>query len=242
MKKFNIIHLKEIDSTNNYVKMHIQSLNNLTAVYADTQTSGRGRLDRKWIDTGDENLFLTIALKPYTEINSIYTNFTQFLSVVLSLVLEEEYNLNPKIKWPNDVLVNNKKIAGILSEGTSKGAQFLGLALGVGVNLNTEHEKLSKIDKPATSIYAETGMKIDKTVFLEKLLRKFCLLYDGYVCKGFPSIKNDYINRTNFLGKNITINVLGKQHTGIAESITDEGALIIKEGSDKNTYYIGDIL
>ena len=242
MRNFEIVHLNEIDSTNDYVKTNISDLKNLTAVYTDRQTNGRGRLDRKWIDTGKDNLYLTIVLKPFNELNPIYQNFTQYLSVILSMVIEEEYGLNPKIKWPNDVTINGKKIAGILSEGATKGNNFLGLALGVGINLNTTPEILAKIDKPATSIFTEIGRKINKEIFLEKLLTKFCLLYDRYVCEGFPSIKDEYKTRTNFLGKEITINVLGELHTGIVEGLTDDGALLLKEDLNTNIYYIGDIL
>ena len=65
-------------------------------------------MGRTWVDTGDENLYLTFVLKPFKEMNPIYANLTQYLSLILCYVLEEEYNLKPQIKWPNDVLVNNK--------------------------------------------------------------------------------------------------------------------------------------
>lgn len=238
----NIIHLDEISSTNDYVKQNIKNLEHLSAVYADRQTSGHGRLGRKWVDTGDENLFLTLLLKPFNTLHPIYPNFTQYLSVILSLVLEEEYNLKPQIKWPNDVLINGKKIAGILSEGTTKGTEFLGLALGLGVNLNTSAQTLALIDKPATSILNETGLKIDKEIFIKKLLNKFCLLYDSFIKDGFLSVKDLYVERAFFLNKEITVNVLGTMHTGLAEDITDEGSLILNENNEKNIYLIGDIL
>lgn len=238
----NLIHLDEISSTNDYVKQNITSLDDMSIVYTDRQTSGHGRLGRTWVDTGDENLFMTLVLKPFNTLNPIYPNFTQYLSVVLSLVLEEEYNLKAQIKWPNDVLINGKKIAGILSEGTTKGTEFLGLALGLGVNLNTNPETLAKIDKPATSIFAETGVKIDKEDFLKKLSNKFCLLYDNFIKDGFLSVKNMYVERAFFLNKEITINVLGDIHTGLAEGITNDGSLILNENNEKNIYYIGDIL
>ena len=105
-----IIHLEEIGSTNEYVKNNITNLNDKSVVYADRQISGHGRLGRTWVDTGDENLYLTFVLKPFKEMNPIYANLTQYLSLILCYVLEEEYNLKPQIKWPNDVLVNNKKM------------------------------------------------------------------------------------------------------------------------------------
>ena len=237
-----IIHLTEINSTNDYAKTHMVEFGNLTAIYIDRQTSGRGRLTRKWIDTGDENLYLTIVLKPFTDLNPIYPNFTQYLSVVLSMVLEEDYKLTPQIKWPNDVLINGKKLAGILAEGTTKGGKFLGLALGIGINLNTTIDNLNLIDKPATSIFNETGEHVDKDIFLEKLLSKFCLLYHEFICNGFISVKEYYESKAQFIGEDISINVLGDIHKGIAEGITNEGSLILKESDKTNTYYIGDIL
>lgn len=237
-----LIHIEEISSTNDYVKQNIQNLEDMSVVYADRQTNGHGRLGRTWVDTGDDNLFMTIVLKPFKDLNPIYSNFTQYLSVILALVLEEEYNLSAQIKWPNDVLINGKKIAGILSEGTTKGDEFLGLALGLGVNLNTKPETLALIDKPATSIFAETGMKIDKEIFIKKLLNKFCLLYDSFIKNGFLSVKNLYVERAFFLGKDITINVLGELHSGTAENITDEGSLILNEDNNARVYLVGDIL
>lgn len=238
----NLVHLEEISSTNDYVKQNIQNLEDMSVVYANRQTNGHGRLGRTWVDTGENNLFMTIVLKPFKEPNPIYPNFTQYLSVILSLVLEEEYKLPAQIKWPNDVLINGKKIAGILSEGATKGNEFLGLALGLGVNLNTTPETLALIDKPATSIFAETGMKINKEIFIEKLLNKFCLLYDSFIKNGFLSVKDLYIERAYFLGKEITINVLGELHSGIVESITDEGSLVLNENNNMKVYLIGDIL
>ena len=237
-----IIHLEEINSTNEYVKKHMSEFDNLTVVYASRQTDGHGRLERKWIDTGSDNLYMTIVLKPFEDLNPIYPNFTQYLSVILSLVLEEEYKLLPQIKWPNDVLINGKKIAGILAEGSFQAGKFHGLALGLGVNLNTPAETLLKIDKPATSIYNETGINVDVENFIEKLLTKFCLLYDKFVCNGFNSVKDLYIERAFFIGTEVTINVLGKVHVGIAECITDDGSLLLNENKKKNVYYIGDIL
>jgi BirA family biotin operon repressor/biotin-[acetyl-CoA-carboxylase] ligase len=238
----NIIHLEEINSTNEYAKKNISQIEDMTAIYASRQTNGHGRLDRKWVDTGEDNLYLTIVLKPFKDLNPIYANFTQYLSVILSMLLEEEYGLKPQIKWPNDVLIEGRKIAGILAEGTTQGGEFQGLALGIGVNLNTSKEIIEKIDKPATSLFCETGVHITKEMFMEKLLTKFCLLYDSFINNGFVSVRDYYIKRAFFLGTEITVNVLGAKHRGIAESITDDGSLILNENNTRNVYFIGDIL
>ena len=170
-----LLYLEEVDSTNAYVKSHASELKDFTVVYTSHQTAGRGRLSRKWIDTGSDNIYMTIFLKPFDEFKPIYSNITQYLSVVLAQTLED-YGVESKIKWPNDVLVNGKKIAGILSETSMQGSRFLGLALGVGINLNTSQENLDKIDKPATSLAVCLNQKIDRDKFLHALLEKnFCM-------------------------------------------------------------------
>ena len=88
--------------------MNISALEDRTVIHAIRQTSGRGRLNRSWIDLGEGNLFMSIVLKPSNTFNEIYPNITQYLSVSLCKVLET-YGLKPQIKWPNDVLINGKK-------------------------------------------------------------------------------------------------------------------------------------
>jgi len=236
-----LLYLEEVDSTNAYVKTHMAELNDKTVVYTSHQTSGRGRLSRKWLDTGSDNIYMTICLKPSNEFKEVYSNLTQLLSVVLCLTLED-YGIKPQIKWPNDVLIDGKKIAGILSETSIQGSTFLGLALGIGINLNSTTNELSKIDKPATSLSIILGEKINRDDFLHALLDKFCLLYNNFLEEGFLYIKNDYIKRASFFGKNVNINILGTRHAGTAVSITDNGALVLEKDLIKNTYLIGDIL
>lgn len=236
-----LIYLDTVDSTNAYVKQHMSELSDRTAVYTSHQTSGRGRLSRKWIDTGDDNIYLTIFLKPSEEFQDVFPNLTQYLSVVLVKTLED-YGVKAQIKWPNDVLVNGKKIAGILSESSMQGAKFKGIALGIGINLNTSREKLEEIDKPATSLGVILNQKIDRDKFLHALLEKFCLLYDKFLDEGFLLIKKDYLKHASFLDNDIKINVLGEIHTGKAIDITDGGALVLEKDSIKNTFFIGDIL
>lgn len=236
-----LIYLEEIDSTNAYVKSHITELEDRTVVYTSHQTAGRGRLNRNWIDTGSDNIYMTICLKPYDDFREIYSNLTQYLSYILCITLEE-YGIKSQIKWPNDVLVNGKKIAGILSETSMCGNKFQGLALGIGINLNTNFEQLKQIDKPATSLSIVLDKKIDRDKFLHALLDKFCLLYDKFLSEGFLYIKDEYIKRASFLGQEVKINVLGNIHSGIAIDITDTGALILEKNNIKTTFLIGDIL
>ena len=146
------IALEEIDSTNNYAKVNIDNFADRTIIHAKRQTSGRGRLTRSWVDLGEGNLFMSIVLKPSDTFNEIYPNITQYLSVALCKVLES-YGLTPQIKWPNDVLINGKKIAGILSESVMQGGKFKGLVVGIGVNLNAKQAVVDLVpDKLVTAL------------------------------------------------------------------------------------------
>lgn len=236
-----LLHFEELDSTNTYVKNNMHKLEDKTVVYTSHQTSGRGRMERKWVDTGADNIYMTILLKPSDRIEPVYANITQYLSVTLCKVLED-FGVEGQIKWPNDVLVEGRKIAGILSETSMQGENFMGLALGVGINLNTTVESLAEIDKPATSLSVILGKKIDRETFLKLLLEKFFLLYDRFLKEGFILIKDEYVKRSSFLGKEISVNVLGTIHRGVAESITDAGTLVLKKDDEKLTFFIGDIL
>ena len=168
-----LITLKEVDSTNNYAKSNLEILSDRTVVRALRQTSGKGRLNRSWVDLGEGNLFFSTVLKPSDKFCDIYANLTQYMSVVLCELLEE-YGLAPQIKWPNDVLIDGKKIAGILSETVMQGANFKGLILGVGINLNAEIKDVKRVpDKLVTALSLELSRKIDADEFLNKLIDKF---------------------------------------------------------------------
>ncbi len=238
-----LIELEEIDSTNNYAKMNISAFEDRTVIHAIRQISGRGRLNRSWVDLGEGNLFMSIVLKPSNTFNEIYPNITQYLSVSLCKVLEN-YGLKPQIKWPNDVLINGKKIAGILSETVMEGQNLEGIVLGIGVNLNSNEADISSIpDKIATSLNLETGKDINLNIFLKELLTEFFAHYDEFLNKGFINIKDDYINRNCFLNKELNVQVFNNIKTGLAKSINDKGELVLLS-KDNNEFVltIGDIL
>lgn len=239
----NIIQLEEVSSTNLYAKENLDSFEDKTVIIAISQTSGRGRFDRKWVDLGEGNLFMTIVLKPSNSFEEVYANLTQYLSVVLTKILEE-YGLSPKIKWPNDVLVNDAKISGILCETVMQGTNFKGLVLGIGVNLNADKGDLKQIkEKVATALNIELEREyVDKNLFTEKLLNEFFKNYEEFLKQGFLMIKKEYIERCSFLGKEISVKVFNDKKSGIAKTINDNGELVIEKNNDEFILTMGDIL
>ena len=240
----NTIILDEVDSTNLYAKHNLASLEDKTIIIANNQTSGRGRFDRVWIDLGEDNLFLSFVLKPSDSFKDVYANLTQYLSVILVNVLEE-YGLSPSIKWPNDVLIDGKKIAGILSETVMQGNKFNGLVLGIGVNLNSEKSNLSLVkDKKITALNVELDREhVDKKLFYEKLVNEFFKDYDNFLEHGFMLIKEKYINKCNFLGKQVSVQVFDEKKSGIAKYINDSGELVLQNHrKEEFVLTMGDIL
>lgn len=160
-------------------------------VATDLQTNGYGRFERSWVGLGAENIYMTFVLKPSDKILPIHANLTQYLSVVLCKKLES-MGLSPQIKWPNDVLLNEKKVCGILAETVLKGGTLRGIALGIGVNLNASAEDLAQIDRPATSLDIELGHAVSKQEFRQDFINKFFEGYDKFLSGGFESIRADY--------------------------------------------------
>ena len=236
------LYLDEVDSTNLYGKKNIDTLADKTVISAKRQLSGRGRLNRVWLDLGEGNLFVSLVLKPSLKFDEKFANLTQYLSVILCKTLEQ-YGLQPEIKWPNDVLINGKKVAGILSETVMQGQIFKGLVLGFGVNISAGANDVKLVtDKYVTSVSLERGKLVDGKLFLNDLLNLFFQDYNKFLESGFEFIKHDYVKRVNFLEKELCVKVFNDTKCGVAKGINDNGALILEKNNEKFVLTIGDIL
>lgn len=243
MSKYTIVTLEEVHSTNSYALAYLSSFSDKSVVFSSRQTSGRGRYDRKWISDNSDNLYMSIVLKPENKTNYPFPNLTQYLSVVVCKVLEREFSLKPAIKWPNDILVEDAKISGILAETGIKKNEIEGVVLGLGLNVNLRKETLDNIDQNATSVGVLTGQQYDVEKILRKICDEFFENYEAFVKSGFEYIKTEYINRCGFLGKNILIREAGEKKPYFAKSIDDEGLLVaIDEYSKECKIITGDVL
>lgn len=179
----NFIHLDEIDSTSVWARARLAELQDFTLVYADLQTAGHGQFERKWFSSKENggNAYVSLVLKPK---NIEHLNeLTRYASFKVAQTLEE-YGLSPKFKYPNDVLIEGKKIAGILAESVFMGNDFKGVIVGMGVNLNLTKEEAKLIDIPATSIFIETGKNVIRDEFLEKLADNFEKDWEDFLTNG----------------------------------------------------------
>lgn len=241
-----VIFYEKMDSTNTYSKKNMDFLQDRSLVSTNLQTDGHGRFERKWVDLGAENIYMSFVLKPSDKILPVHANLTQYLSVVLCKQLYS-MGLSPQIKWPNDVLLNGKKVCGILAESVIKGGLLKGIALGIGVNLNASAESLGKIDRPATSVNIELGQSVNKLEFRQKLADMFFADYDEFLSTGFEFIRSDY-ERLSFLqkqndGHEIKVAVFNRIKQGLFEGFDDNGNLLLLNTEGKvKTINMGEIV
>ena len=177
---YHYLHFDEIDSTNNYLKNSYQLLDNFTFVSADYQSKGKGRNDRVWESVKGLNLMFSILIKD-PKLLEVSTILSLMTAVEVAKLLERYDIDNVSIKWPNDVLIGDKKVCGILLEGQLPNY----LVIGVGINVN-QKEFPDNLRRPATSMSNE----LNKDVELEDLKEQL-----------FPSIVNNFkkLDRDEYL-------------------------------------------
>lgn len=240
----NLLSFKKLDSTNKYAKLNIDSLDDKTVISTDIQTAGYGRFERVWVDLGAENIYMTFVLKPSEQINEVYANLTQYLSVCLCKQLET-INICPQIKWPNDVLINGKKVCGILAESVIRAGKLKGIVLGIGINLNASFDSVNKIDRPATSLNLELGHAIDKQEFMQNLINIFFKNYDEFLEKGFEYIRAYYENHSLFTihCSLLKVAVFDKVKEGIFNGFDDNGNLLLTNSEGETEHInMGEII
>jgi BirA family biotin operon repressor/biotin-[acetyl-CoA-carboxylase] ligase len=177
---YNIKYFKKINSTNIFAKENLEKLTHFDVISADLQDKGHGQFNRYWYSTDKNggNCYITIVLKPENPQN--LEKLTQYASLKVGETFEK-YGLKVEYKYPNDVLIDGKKISGILAKSVFCGESFRGVFVGIGANLNLNSEDLKEIDIPATSIFNETGKNVNKTEFIEYLLDNFYENFEDFI-------------------------------------------------------------
>ena len=222
-----IIHFEEIDSTNTYAKEIGDSIDEGTVITCERQVAGRGRLGRQW-EAQNGSLCMSIILKPKISMYQV-AKITQVCAAAISISLDE-LNIDAKIKWPNDLMINNKKICGILTEMNSDKDHVNYVVVGLGLNVNNLYEDFpSEIKNVATSIFNETGIKINKNIIAAKIMNNFEILYNEFVNNNNFKLSLDICKKkSNIIGKNI--NLIKNNNITSAKALTlgDDGELIVQ--------------
>lgn len=212
-----------------------------TVVIAEAQTKGRGRLGRTWASPPLRNLYLSIVLRP-----PIAVAQAAQLTLVAGLAVTEavsEWVPQAAIKWPNDVVLDGRKVAGILTEMEADDDRVRFVILGIGVNLNAAPEDFpDELRDTATSLSAATGRAIDRTAFAERVLSCVENRYGLFLAKGFAAIQPLWEARSCLTGRAVQIDGGGQRCAGVVAGISDAGALIVRAADGQQTRVVaGDV-
>lgn len=239
---YNLIALESCGSTNDEARRLARQGEDAapdgTVVWARQQTAGRGRRGRSW-ESPPGNLYLSLILRPEAPLRE--TAQLSFLTAValydaLGNISEPGHQIH--LKWPNDVLLQEKKVAGILLESEAGGGAHPDwVIVGLGVNVASHPEGTSH---PATSLHAENW-----TVSVEQTLEAFARSFQGWantwVEDGFERVRRTWLSRAMGVGKNIEVRLEKGTFTGIFKDMDEDGALVLDQGGQERRIAAGDV-
>jgi len=236
----NFIYSEEVESTNSFLLNKSNKFNSEgTILLAEKQSKGRGRKERVWYSAKGQNLTFSILLtsKKYFGKKFNLLNFATSLSVAFAL--ENLFQLKTELKWPNDVLVNGKKICGILLESTSQGNKIERVVIGIGLNVNQALFQ-GNFNLEPTSVKLELGESVDREKLLAELLNTFEEILQKMESKP-DEIMKDWKDRCNLIGEKISVTEEGNTKYGIFEDLDEEGFLLLKTKNKIEKIHFGDV-
>ena len=219
-----ILHYPSLDSTmNEAARLAAEGCPEGTVVLAEEQAAGRGRFSRSWISGPGESLLLSIVLRPTAE-RLPQANMAATLAVAGTA--DRHVDSRVTIKWPNDVRIDGRKVAGILVEADSQPGRVSSAVVGIGLNISVDTGAHPEIADTATSIAEQAGALVERTEVLVDLLRRFDDLY-AQVRSG-KSLTNDWSSRLDTLGLQIEVRRGSEVLTGAARKVDDQGNLVLE--------------
>lgn len=234
----NLSYLKETDSTNNDAKRCMEEGGaHGTLIVAERQTAGRGRRGKLWESPEGTAIYMTIGMKP-----EFAPDKASMLTLVMALsvaeAIEEQSGLEAGIKWPNDVVVNKRKVCGILTEMILEAEYIRCVVTGVGINVN-QPSMPEEIAQTATSLFIEKGDKVSRAALIESVMRHFENNYDCFIGSlDLSELKEAY--EAKLANKDQLVRVLDPkgEYEGIARGIRCTGELIVElaDGSLREVY------
>ncbi|MBI3244362.1 MAG: biotin--[acetyl-CoA-carboxylase] ligase [Chloroflexi bacterium] len=207
-------------------------------VVADSQTSGRGRAGRRWATPPGGGLAMSLILRP--SIPTFRLTQIALLGGLAALEgIEQATGLAAQLKWPNDVLIGDKKVAGVLAEAAFTGDKLESVVLGIGVNVNIGPPPDLKLDYPATCLADEAGQPLDREAVLNAILNAFDARYPQL---GTPTLRQAWAKHLAMMGKAVRVIGPGETIVGKLEGVDDEGAILIRIATGEiRTVLAGDV-
>jgi BirA family biotin operon repressor/biotin-[acetyl-CoA-carboxylase] ligase len=244
LRRFNniVYYYASVTSTNDVARELAESgAGEGTTVVAEEQTAGRGRLGRAWVSAKSEGLYHSIILRPNIPPSDVPV-LSLVVAVALAELVSERYPLAVDIKWPNDVLMGERKFAGILAETEIAHNAVAYVIIGIGINLNQTFFP-PEIAAQATSIRLETGRTSDPDEFRQKLYFKLDAWYDLFLRHGAAEVIRRWCELSSYAeDKSVKVMTGDRTIAGITRGLTPDGALVIETATGgRETILSGEV-
>jgi len=241
-----IYYFEEIDSTQNFAQqIAMNKKENGTLIITDKQSSGRGRLERKWISPKG-GIWFSLIIHPEFDVS--YTTLVPIAgAVALSKAIKKILHQDIEVKWPNDITKNGKKIAGMLVDASFEANGIEYLILGIGINFDINVKKLEMRLKKTPNFYgvATLRKKHDKTS-KNCLLQEFLLQFEKIIMElnngKRTNLIREWNKRSNSIGDRISVNTSNGKISGISQGIDSDGALKLKTKQGMKKIFVGDVV
>jgi BirA family biotin operon repressor/biotin-[acetyl-CoA-carboxylase] ligase len=222
-----IYHFPSLGSTNDLAKeLGRQEAPEGTLVVAEAQTAGRGRLGRGWESPPGVGLYVSLLLRPPLPPTEM-PQLTLTAAVAVARVLSRVTGLTPGIKWPNDLLIHDKKVGGILTEMETELDRIRHLVVGLGLNVNNR-EFPPPLQDTATSLALAAGRPFSRLELLQVWLEEFEQLYNRFLGRGFPGILEEWKQYTVTLGREVRVRQGMGEIRGRALAVDPDGTLLVQ--------------
>ena len=235
-----------IDSTQNQaLTMTFDRENSGAVIIAEKQTSGKGRHGRRW-ESPKGGIWLSVILHPDFDI-SVATLFPLASAVALSRTIEKTIKIKPELKWPNDITIKGKKVAGMLVDASLESNKIEALVLGVGINFDVDIKQIERSLNRTPNFYgADSLSKHNRNITPVEMVQSFLTelerIYDTLNSGDIKKIIREWTKKSSTIGKDVTINTEKERISGKAIRIDDDGALIIMENKKNRRVIAGDII
>ncbi|MBW2020171.1 MAG: biotin--[acetyl-CoA-carboxylase] ligase [Deltaproteobacteria bacterium] len=199
-----------------------------TLVVADAQSKGRGRLGRTWVSPPGSGLYLSFVLKPDCP-PDWFPRLTLTAGVAVASAIQQ-MGTRPQLKWPNDILIGDRKVGGILTEAVFDERRIGFAILGIGINVNTKQDELPiSVRDLATSLRLGTGKPVSRIYLLQTLLYQFEQWYESFYTGAFDAILETWCEFDTTLGRGVEVFLPETRLTGVAEALGSDGTLLVRD-------------
>lgn len=237
-----IYYFSEIDSTNNEAKKQANlGCPEGSIVLAETQNGGRGRLSRGWFSPTSKGIWLSVVLRPpFNPYDA--PKCTLLAAVAVTKAIRSSTGIECGIKWPNDILYQGKKIVGILTEMSAEIDAINHVVIGMGINVNIKQQDFpDELMDIATSLSIVAGHDVSRLALLNAVLIELEEAYDNVIQRGFSEMLDEWRKLSVTLGKHVNVVGSGREFSGIAMDIDNDGALLVQGKETLEKVLAGDV-